>query len=122
MRVEIHVSKFTLTDSLRNYIEKRVGFAFSKVQNQLRKVSVRLSDINGPRGGADKSCRIQIPLTGMQDLVIENVERDLYLAIDRAIERASHSCKKRLSRLRNYSRERFLASDISADNRTPLII
>jgi putative sigma-54 modulation protein len=64
MRIEIHAGNFDLTESLREHIERRIQFTLSWSQHSLQKVIVRLDDINGPKGGADKSCRIQIPVAG----------------------------------------------------------
>ena len=111
MRIDIHVSQFELTEALREHTEKRIKFALSWAQQHLRKVSVRLSDINGPRGGADKSCRIQIPLTGNKDIVVEDVEADLYVAIDRAIERAARVVGRKLNRQREHKHNRIVAMD-----------
>src|SRR6478752_7551077 len=59
MRIEIHAGKFSLTESLRKHIERRIQFTLSWAQQGLQKVVLRLDDINGPKGGADKSCRVQ---------------------------------------------------------------
>ena len=61
---------------------------------------VRLSDINGPRGGEDKCCHIQVALAHLPDVVIEDTEADLYAAIDRAADRAAHTVGRRLMRKR----------------------
>ena len=60
------------------------------------------SDINGPRGGDDKRCQLRIPLTRMRDVIIEDTAADLYQALDRAIDRASRTLERRLSRQREF--------------------
>ena len=40
-------------------------------------VSVRLSDENGPRGGEDKRCRIQITFPGAPSVVIDDTEMEI---------------------------------------------
>ncbi len=107
MRIEIHTDKFLLTDSLREYVERRVQFALSWAHQNLRKVTLRLDDINGPKGGADKSCRIQIPISGGTPVVIEEVQSDLYVAIDRAVERAGRALSRKLQRKREHNHRRY---------------
>ena len=68
---------------------------------------LRLSDINGPRGGRDKRCRIQVPFPGTRNVVIEDTEADLYVAIDRAAERAERAVVRRLERLREFPHARL---------------
>ena len=102
MRIEIQASGFELTDGLREHTERRLQFALSWASHEVRKVVVRLRDINGPRGGNDKRCSIQIPLPRAPDIVIEDTESDLYVAIDRASDRAARSLARRLERQREY--------------------
>jgi len=45
--------------------------ALSPFEERLRLVIVRLSDINGPRGGNDKRCHVQLIVDGMPNIVIE---------------------------------------------------
>jgi putative sigma-54 modulation protein len=107
MRIDIHTAKFDLTDGLREHTERRVQFALSWAHANIRKISVRLSDINGPRGGADKSCRIQIPLARGKNIVVEDVEADLYVAIDRATDRAARAMGRELDRMREFSHRKM---------------
>jgi ribosomal subunit interface protein len=102
MRIEIQASGFKLTDGLREHTERRLRFALSWAVHDVRKVVVRLSDINGPRGGNDKRCYIQVPLPHKPDVVIEDTEPDLYVAIDRAVDRAERAVARRLERLREH--------------------
>ena len=106
MRIEIRTGKFALTDALREHIEHRVQFALSWADQHLQKISLNLNDINGPKGGADKLCRIQIPVAGGKTVVVEEVQADLYIAIDRAIERAARALTRKLQRSREYTHQR----------------
>jgi putative sigma-54 modulation protein len=98
MRIDIQASGFKLTDGLRAHAERRLQFALSWAVHDVQKVVVRLSDINGPRGGNDKRCYIQIPIPGRPDVVIENTESDLYVAIDQAVDRIERTVARRLER------------------------
>lgn len=116
MRIEIHTGKFSLTENLREHIERRIHVALSWANHKLRKVTLRLDDINGPKGGADKSCRIQIPIAGTKPVVIEEVQADLYVAIDRAVDRAARSLSRKLERKREHGSARLLPSEIDFGN------
>lgn len=107
MRIEIHTGKFSLTESLREYIERRIRFTLSWAHHGLQKVVLRLDDINGPKGGADKSCRVQIPVAKGKPVVIEEIQSDLYVAIDLALERAGRSLSRKLARKREHGHKRL---------------
>lgn len=104
MRIDIQAKGFELTNALRTHAQRRLQFALDWAGRDVRNVNVRLSDINGPRGGNDKRCAIQISL-GAQDLVVEDTEADLYVAIDRAVERSKRALSKRIARSRERQHE-----------------
>ncbi|HEY0061089.1 MAG TPA: HPF/RaiA family ribosome-associated protein [Telluria sp.] len=106
MRIVIQANGFVLTAALRNYTEQRLTQALGWTQARLSKLAVSLSDINGPRGGIDKRCKIQLQLSGGAAVVIEDTEADLYHAIDRASGRAEQALARRVGRMRRFSHTR----------------
>jgi ribosomal subunit interface protein len=108
MQIEIQARDFELTEALGSYIERRINFVLSSRYDQIKRIRVRLLDINGPRGGADKRCQIQITLPRLKDIVIEDTEPDLYVAIDRAADRAGRTVNRRLARQFYKNRKIFI--------------
>jgi ribosomal subunit interface protein len=104
MQIDIQARDFSLTQALRSHIERRLGFALSTRYDRIRRILVRLSDINGPRGGHDKCCQLQIVMPGQADVVIEDTQADLYAAIDRAASRAGRTVARKLARLHRSKR------------------
>ena len=98
MQIDIQARDLSLTDGLRSHTERRLRFALSCCDEHIQRVVVRLSDINGPRGGADKRCHLQVVLAHLPDAVIEDIEADLYVAIDRATDRAGRTLVRRIER------------------------
>ena len=104
MQIEIQARQFSLTDSIRKYVLERLGFALGRRHQSIESIQVKLSDINGPRGGKDKRCLVCVKLPRLKNVVIEYIESDLYVAIHHATERASHAVNRRLARQRNVAR------------------
>lgn len=117
MRIEIRTGKLKLTEGLREHVERRVQFALSWADQRLQKISLRLDDINGPKGGSDKSCRVQIPVAGGKSVVVEEVQSDVYLAIDRAIERAGRVLTRKLARSREFTHRRYEPAEAVSNSR-----
>jgi putative sigma-54 modulation protein len=109
MQIDIQARDFSLTKSLRSHVERRLGFALSTRYDRIKRILVRLSDINGPRGGNDKCCQLHVVMPGQADVIIEDTQADLYTAIDRAADRASRVVTRKLARLSNHNRGRSLA-------------
>lgn len=114
MRINIQARGFELTEGLRQHTERRLQFAIDWAGDDVKTVKVRFSEINGPRGGNDKRCTIQIPIAGQNDVMIEDTEADLYVAIDRAAERAEQTLARKLERTREHKHQRFNVTDVDA--------
>ena len=110
MRMAIQSNGFHMTIALRMYVEQRLATALGWARHHMRKLAVSLSDINGPRGGIDKRCKIQVQLSGGREIIIEECEADLYSAIDRAADRADRAVVKQVERARKFSHDRMSAS------------
>ena len=98
MQIDIQALSFVLTDGLRRHIERRLAFALSARDEHIHRVKVRLTDVNGPKGGRDMCCHIQVALNRMPDVVVKDTEADLYTAIDRAADRVGRTVTRQLAR------------------------
>ena len=105
MQIDIQARDFSLTSALRSHAERRLRFALSCCDDHIQRIVMRLSDINGPRGGADKRCHLQVVLKGLPDVVIEDTEADLYVAIDRATDRAGRTVVRKIDRQQTLSKQ-----------------
>lgn len=100
MRIHIQSLGFELTAAISDHAVRRLRFALTHAADHIRRVTVRLSDINGPRGGSDKCCRILVTMEKLPEVAIEDIESDLYVAIDRAADRAARTVTRRIGRTR----------------------
>lgn len=115
MRMTIQASGFDMTRALHAYTEQRLATALGWARDHLRKLAVSLSDINGPRGGVDKRCKIQLQLAGGREIIIDDVEADLYAAIDRAAGRADRAVVRQVGRTRRFAPTRLPAAAEARD-------
>ncbi len=115
MRVAIQSSGFEMTSALRLYTEHRLATALGWAHRHMRKLSVWLSDVNGPRGGVDKRCKIQVQLENGRKVIIEECEADLYAAIGRAADRADHAVVRQVERTRQFVHERMPPAQETGD-------
>ena len=100
MKLNINFRNLRGDDSTISHIDRRMAFAFSRTQQTLQSATITISDINGPKGGIDKQCRIVLKPNGLEPIVISERQPNLRLAIDRSIARASQSLIRRLKRER----------------------
>ena len=100
MRLGILTRGIALTEAIRHYAQRRLKTALGRYRAALATVQVRLSDINGPRGGIDKHCVIEVRGPALVPIVVRERDADLYVAIDRAAERLDRTVARRLARTR----------------------
>jgi hypothetical protein len=87
-------------DELHDFTTRRLGFALGRFGSLVAKVRVSVSDENGPRGGVDKRCRIEVRGPARLAVVIEDQAEDERTAIGRAVDRAGRSFARALARRR----------------------
>ncbi len=75
--------------------QRRLDFALGRFAGRVRSLSVRLTDLNGPRGGMDKKCLIAVRLSRPRRvIVIEDVDTDAAVVISRAAERVARAVSR----------------------------
>jgi len=80
----------------RAYIRRRLGERLGKFATAIERVSVRTEDVNGPRGGIDRMCRIKVVLKGLPTVVLERRNASLPAAIDEALAAAETTVDRAL--------------------------
>lgn len=116
MKIDIQALDFDLTDALLSYTRDRINYLLSSRFDQIQGITVRLGDVNGPRGGVDKSCTVSISLPRLKEVVIEDIQADLYVAISRAMDRASRTVNRRLTRLQDRKKRLYVPRDYTHES------
>jgi ribosome hibernation promoting factor len=98
MRVEIRGRHIEVTDEIRAYGERSLDFALARLGVRIESVRVYLLDMNGPRGGVDKCCRIDVRLRPTGSVFVEEAASGLHSALDRAAGRAGRTVRRALRR------------------------
>jgi CBS domain-containing protein/ribosome-associated translation inhibitor RaiA len=84
----------------RDYIRRKLGMRLGKFSDSIERVSVRTEDVNGPRGGVDRMCRIKVVLRGLPSVVYESREATLNAAVDTAISGVERAVRRSVQRRR----------------------
>ena len=105
MELEIRRQEFSVNDHLREHIERRMEFALGQFGQFVSRVNVHLEDVNGPKGGVDKQCRLLAHLRGGHVVKVEDIDVDFENAVSRAADRISHAVGRQLERRRDHRTE-----------------
>lgn len=94
MRISIRASAGWARASA-DLARRRLEFALGRFASRIRSLRVRLTDLNGPRGGLDKQCLVTVRLDRPRRvIVIEDVDPDEAVAMSRAVERAARAVSR----------------------------
>ncbi|MEZ4390649.1 MAG: HPF/RaiA family ribosome-associated protein [Polyangiales bacterium] len=104
MKIDIRAIGFSLTDSLERQVVAGLERVLRRGDPTLRRIQVRLRDVNGPRGGADKRCSLRVDYAGREVLAVSRTHADLYAAISMATEAVSRNRDDRSRRVRDARR------------------
>ena len=115
MTIDIQALDFSMTDSIERYVKDRINYLFSSRHDQIQRIDVRLSG-DGPNGGNDKHCQVRLTLPRLKEIVIDDVQSDLYVAIFRAMDRASRTLIRHSSRLQDKKRQLDVPYKLTSDN------
>ncbi len=99
LELTIRSKRINLSDALREHVGRAIAFALAPFSGAIRQVTVFLADNNGPRGGNDKHCRIDVQLRGGM-VRVEDLDTSLVAAVNRSADRVGHAVGRRLSRRR----------------------
>lgn len=105
MRVELNIRGLSGTEKIRRTVDRRLRFALGRFASRLSDVKTEIGDLNGPRGGVDKYCRIAVRTERGQELRARAIEESIDGAVDRAAERIARLVARHFSLQRSFRRE-----------------
>lgn len=98
---------------LRDLAVQRARFVMRRLTWLIPRVKVRLSDINGPRGGVDKCCHLQLKTDHVGTVAITSMARNWHSALEGALARADRALLRNWRRSRDRRPSRHRARDVA---------
>lgn len=106
MQLRIQSRDTQVTSAIRMHITDRLRAALDQHADRVRAVTVRLADLNGPRGGIDQVCRVTVMLNNGQALHHERRGLDLYANISLVADKVKRRVGRHMGKLREIKRSR----------------
>ncbi len=83
----------------KEHVRRTLGTKLGKFAPRIQRLTVRFTDINGPRGGVDTDCDVKVVLSGQPSVVYQARGREPREAIDRAVPGVVRAVRKALDRV-----------------------
>ncbi len=98
--IELRSSNLPISTAMREHVDRRIDFAIRRFASRIDRVIVRLVDVNGPKGGPDKRCRIIARFSPVGSVIVEATDADVYAATTQAAIRLDECVARALTRRR----------------------
>ena len=105
MRIQIVEDGVRLNSVQRDFVERRLLFAFNRFEERIRRIVVSFADLNGPRGGIGLQCRMNVIVAGCCDLLVSAEGETLEVIAADCAARGSRNLARRLMRQRSGRRD-----------------
>lgn len=105
MQIQVTSKDSAVTADVADFTHRLAKRRLARLGDRIRRVSITLSDVNGPKGGRDKRCQVTLSIAGQPNVISDAVTTDVNAAVDRSLMRARRRLdgrhKRRLSRRTN---------------------
>ncbi|HEY9595001.1 MAG TPA: HPF/RaiA family ribosome-associated protein [Spirochaetia bacterium] len=104
MRINVKAVSLQLDAATRAEIERRMHASLGRLAHRILRVAVRVTDRNGPRGGEDIACAVELRLRPRGRIYIEETDIDLAGAVNRAADTAASAVVRTTEKTRDQQR------------------
>ena len=102
MQTTIHSTDFSVTEALNIFINRRARKSMTPCAEWVESLTIRLKDINGPKGGQDKECCVEVKVADHPPIVVRKRSTDAYKSVQTALSRAARTTLRKIEKRRNY--------------------
>lgn len=110
MKLSIIDRNCEMSDETREFAERRFLFALSRFDSKIARVSIVVTDTNGPRGGIDKVCQVVIKTRRLGEIYVTGEDSQIEACVARTADRAARSVARAIGRNQQFQRQRIGAA------------
>lgn len=85
-------------ERLREYASHRLSLALRRFESRIRRVIVRISDLNGPRRGVDSRCSIALQLVDGRRIFVNATTAWPFASVTQAASRLNEALRREMDR------------------------
>ena len=104
-------------DTLREYAAHRLFLALRRFENRIRQVTVRISDLNGPKRGVDSRCSIAVDLVDGRRLFADATTAWPFASVKRAASRVNEALRRELHKTTRHRPEILQRTEVASTGR-----
>jgi putative sigma-54 modulation protein len=94
----IRAGQADTVDKLREYAVHRLSFVLRRFERRVRRVTVRIADVNGPRRGVDSRCSMSLELIDGGQIFVNAISAWPFAAVSQAASRLNKVLRRKSER------------------------
>lgn len=110
MEIAVRIRDLDFAGDIREEVERSLDYAVDRHEGRIDRILVCLSDLNGPRGGVDKLCRMTAYVRGIRPILISEKGANLVAVIGRAGRRLGSRIRGNIERRRRSGTSKYRAT------------
>ena len=100
MPIHIRAAQERFGADASDYVQRKLCKKLARFGSSIECVSVRVKDVNGPRGGVDQLCQIKVVMRGQPSVIFESRDSSLNAAVDVALAGVQRAVRRTTARRR----------------------
>tara|TARA_R110002110_G_scaffold355224_2_gene564891 strand:- start:66 stop:410 length:345 start_codon:yes stop_codon:yes gene_type:complete len=100
MDVTLDTRNVAVPPTYKSRLARRVSSFFIRFDHSVRRLHVTLKDVNGPRGGKDKVCQMNIELTDGNQIIVQERSNRFVRAMGLCTKRARNLVARQIKKKR----------------------
>jgi ribosome-associated translation inhibitor RaiA len=101
MKITIRRQQKVADDDFTDKVRRRLRFVLSRFASSIHSISVSFDDLNGPKGGIDMRCVVNVKLSTSGEVVIQGEAEQPLAALNYCLARAERTINRKLEKRRD---------------------
>lgn len=89
MKIDIQAQKLKLGQTFKQNVKVKIRRLFQHNSDDVNRINITVADVNGPKGGEDKVCKVNVSVGGGQNILVSARDSSAYKAVTQAVKKAS---------------------------------
>ncbi len=98
MRLEVRSGDLNVAEGVKGSLERRLRFVLGRFGNQIGRVTVHLTEMNGSQVETGHRCRIVVHVGAAGRVLVEDTDTDLGAVVNRTVDRVGQVVLRELAR------------------------
>ena len=98
MQLEVNSRQTDIDEDVLCKAKRLLRFSLSRFKGAISRVKLMFNDVNGPKGGIDKRCRIMVKMKTAGQIVVENDGMDYIETLSICLDRLTRAIRRKIDR------------------------